>query len=295
MTNRIPHQAVTEHEGITTGFEWITPELAEEILSRNVNNRPLSMRRVRSLVEQIKAGAWSVINQGIGIADNGDLIDGQHRLTAIVLSGTPVMMNVMRGMKKSSAQVIDSGAKRTPSDVFGIAGIPQRKTQSSGTKVYWLYKNHPDKVWNNNVLVPSANGLLEYWHSDIGSERGQQANGIAEYARRSFQPLTASVVYALTLIMEDSGHQHHAIRHFFDKIVTGANLDDLQPTLVWRNSVLNETRKVSFESARTKSSLAWQQILLAQLIKVFNYENDGVRKRLIRTPEFPPMPVVERA
>ncbi len=42
----------------------------------------------------MREGHWDTTHQGIAIASDGTLVDGQHRLLAIVESGVTVRMNV---------------------------------------------------------------------------------------------------------------------------------------------------------------------------------------------------------
>ena len=62
----------------------ITPPMAALLLGNNGANRKLNKRHVDFLSDQIKSGKWQKIGQTIVIAKDGTLMDGQHRLTAIV-------------------------------------------------------------------------------------------------------------------------------------------------------------------------------------------------------------------
>lgn len=76
------------------------------------------------MARDIKEGHWDSTHQGIAIASDGTLIDGQHRLLAIVEAGKSVKMNVTFNATKSSH--IDSGTIRTMSNrlQMGEEGIP---------------------------------------------------------------------------------------------------------------------------------------------------------------------------
>lgn len=64
--------------------ETITPELAADLLSRNMKNRPVSQQRVRKYMAAMVAGKWLLNGEAIKISIDGRLIDGQHRLKAII-------------------------------------------------------------------------------------------------------------------------------------------------------------------------------------------------------------------
>jgi hypothetical protein len=92
--------------------EKITPQRATEYLAKNSGNRGLRPSHVDYLAEQIASGHWQVSPQGIAFSDTGRLLDGQHRLAAIVQSGISVEMRVTTGCHEDTFKVLDGGLKR---------------------------------------------------------------------------------------------------------------------------------------------------------------------------------------
>lgn len=92
------------------GYE-ISPEQAAKWLERNDNNRNVNVAKVKKMAKDMREGHWDTTHQGIAIASDGTLVDGQHRLLAIVESGVTVRMNVTFNAAKS--QHIDSGNIRS--------------------------------------------------------------------------------------------------------------------------------------------------------------------------------------
>ena len=70
-----------------TKQQKITPELAREILKGNSKNRKIRQQRVDYLADEMKNGRWQISHQGICIATDGRVLDGQHRLLAVIQSG----------------------------------------------------------------------------------------------------------------------------------------------------------------------------------------------------------------
>jgi hypothetical protein len=63
----------------------VTPEIAEYILKvANCNNRNISKATVDSYVNDIWNGAWKDNGERVKFGKDGNLRDGQHRLSAIV-------------------------------------------------------------------------------------------------------------------------------------------------------------------------------------------------------------------
>lgn len=89
----------------------VTPALAKQWLEKNTNNRNVNFAKVKKMAKDMREGHWDTTHQGIAIATDGTLVDGQHRLMAVVESGVTVRMNVTFNAPKS--QHIDSGNSRS--------------------------------------------------------------------------------------------------------------------------------------------------------------------------------------
>lgn len=103
-----------------TVTEIIGPVEAERYLARNLSNRKLRKQTVEQLAGVIRRGWWQTTHQGIAFDVDGNLLDGQHRLKAIVLSGMAVEITVTRGLQKSAFTVIDVGLKRNFNDLLDV-------------------------------------------------------------------------------------------------------------------------------------------------------------------------------
>jgi succinate dehydrogenase flavin-adding protein (antitoxin of CptAB toxin-antitoxin module) len=95
----------------------ITPEIASKFLEYNVSNRPILKQHVKKLAADMVADRWETTHQGIAIAGTIErpvrLLDGQHRLSAIIQSNKPVLMLVCENMTEEAFKHIDAGKTRT--------------------------------------------------------------------------------------------------------------------------------------------------------------------------------------
>lgn len=98
----------------------VTPDQATEWLDKAAKNRKINNRRVAMYAAAMKRGDWMLTNQGIAIDEFEMLIDGQHRLRAIVEADLPVELLVIRATTNKSQLVLDQGLKRTPHDQVGL-------------------------------------------------------------------------------------------------------------------------------------------------------------------------------
>jgi hypothetical protein len=127
-----------------TTVKEITPQWAKKILeTRNPRNRRLSEAFVAKLARDISAGAFVTTHQGIAFDTNGDLLDGQHRLAAIVLANKPVVMPMSTGIETThrlngasinTFEVIDGGKPRGVGQMLQMAGYANGNRVAAITK-----------------------------------------------------------------------------------------------------------------------------------------------------------------
>lgn len=109
--------------------QWmdVTPEMAKRWLANNFRNRPLAEDTVIAYSRDMLAGAWVPTHQGIAFNDRDELIDGQHRLHAIIRAGVTVRMMVtfglaskIEGSQMTTMDAVDRGRTRSVADQLKI-------------------------------------------------------------------------------------------------------------------------------------------------------------------------------
>jgi hypothetical protein len=98
----------------------VTPAMAAQWLEGNVDNRRIRQHKVRQWSIVIRQGRWKLTHQGIALDENGHLLDGQHRLTAIVETGIAVPMMVAFNAPRETFADIDIQEPRSVGDVSGV-------------------------------------------------------------------------------------------------------------------------------------------------------------------------------
>lgn len=78
-------------------MEEITPEIAQLMLGKTLNNRNLNEKVISIFARDMQEGRWALTGDPIKLDRDGNLIDGRHRLRAIVVSGVRVTLPVTRG------------------------------------------------------------------------------------------------------------------------------------------------------------------------------------------------------
>lgn len=102
----------------------ITPDLARAWLSTQHPNRPINRSHVKSLAGVISQGHWEVTHQGIAFDNSNRLVDGQHRLCAVIMADQPVFMMVAFGVDVGVAlRGVDRSKPRSAAQSLQLSGI----------------------------------------------------------------------------------------------------------------------------------------------------------------------------
>lgn len=126
----------------------ITPECATSWLRANRNNRPVRRRHVDFIAKQILDGEWQINGQTIIISEHENVMDGQHRLLAVIESGRQIQSLVVYGVNEQAFKTIDTGAIRTGADALCLEfpEISVATLRAASTAVGWCKRLEDGKV-----------------------------------------------------------------------------------------------------------------------------------------------------
>lgn len=117
-----PIQPSMTSSKVTSDIEDVDPVTAARWLGGNQTNRNLRPALVAKYASDMRNGQWIMAGEPIKFDSEGSLLDGQHRLAAIVKSDLTVEMMVVRGLPAQSRVVMDSGSARTAGDQLHMLG-----------------------------------------------------------------------------------------------------------------------------------------------------------------------------
>jgi hypothetical protein len=155
----------------------LTPEMAMAMLEHNQLNRPLNDQHVQRISRQITAGKWRFNGDTIKIADSGDVLDGQHRLWAIIESKIAVETIVVHGIERDAFATIDTLRKpRSGADTIALNGA-SRYRNIIASALTWMLR------WQRGALEGYTAPQNKIENSDI-EEAFQAHPGIARAVER---------------------------------------------------------------------------------------------------------------
>lgn len=256
---------------IVAEMEAITPEAAKALLKTNVSNRKLVERTINLYALDMQNGDWDGENgEAIKVAIDGTLLDGQHRLEAVVKAGVTVELLVVRGLARKAQETMDVGRKRSASDTFLLRGEANTTALSAILRRVVLW-DKGDRKFREPVTLAEMSAKLEAYP---GLRRSAD---VACRTNRAFKYLpTSSIGVAHHLTMQINGE---LAPWFFERIADGADLHTGHPVLVLRDRALRDV---------TQGNRANDVRALAYIIRAWNlYRKGETVTRLQHAPDAP--------
>lgn len=245
----------------------LTPKAASAMLDKNIKNRKLSNRNYATLVRAMTNGEWELNGEAIKVDVDGFILDGQHRLHAVVESGVTIRTFIIEGLPSSTQDTMDTGKSRGLSDVLSIRGEANHTTIASIVRRVFLYRRHGLRSATLSSYPTTVKETLRFfdnneWIRDLASPSAR----IGRAAK-----LPASLTGLLMVAFSDIDKTD--ADDFFEKLSTGAGIASNSPILVLRDTL----RKFHDSKGATN-----QTHLAAITIKAWNKYRDGETASILR-------------
>lgn len=102
--------------------KYVTPEMAAQWLRSNTANRKPSKAAIKRWAQIMRAHAWKLCSDAIAFDVDGVLINGQHRLMAVIETGMTQPFLVANNFPAGSKEACDIGKKRQLHEILTIGG-----------------------------------------------------------------------------------------------------------------------------------------------------------------------------
>lgn len=245
----------------------VTPLLAEQLLSHNPRNRKVNQLWVEHLTSCMERGAMMFTGESIILGTDGRLLDGQHRLHAVVRSGVTTPFVVVFGVDPAAQDAMDVGKSRKVADMISMDGIRYHHAVASAARLALGYP----KV-NNNLPVHRS--------------RAEEAAYVREHAEALEEAATFAYAHQmspgsipvgmLTAAIFIAGDREPVVKRLIEDAHSGVGLSEDSPALALaRWCILQSSRRSSH--ARGTRSDKW-----AVLVRAINAAADGKPVKQLR-------------
>ena len=236
---------------IKWSLEEVTAERAKNDLEKGSKNRAVYRTLVQFFYNQMKKGKWFLTPEPIMYNEKGQLIDGQHRLHALVKYGKPLRFWVAHKVPQELFKYLNQGKSRTGFDSLTSAGYKNASTLAPVVRMIFVLTNQffkrKQRISNDEILetLEELYDLPEY----VDSMREL----ISKSGYKKLYPISLSC--ALYYIWGKESWD------FWANFYTGLNLSADDPITAFRNRMLESmnstTMKFNQEAKIRLASKAW--------------------------------------
>lgn len=229
--------------------ETIGPDAAARYLAHNVGNRNIVGSHVAAMVRDIAEGRWMFNAQPICFSRSGRLLNGQHRLSAVIEGGQPIEAVVMRGLPEEAFETYDKQAKKAPAVDEMFTDFGDKPLISAAAVLLWKREKRPAGQGNARPTAAEVRDVIrdnpEFMKLRAFSRK------MVRYGRSS------AMLYAAHRVLRDDP-QLGAL--FLDRFETGAELPAGHPILRLRDRLLSLRDVKADQNAQIDEVLgAWER------------------------------------
>ncbi len=220
----------------------ITKEIAFDLLTLNDDeaNRERKDWNVDLYTREMLEKNWHYNGDPIRFSKSLKLLDGQHRLWAIYLSGKAQVFPIVLNLPEKAFSYIDIGLNRNSTDVFKIKGHKGISTQLGyAVKFIILFEKH--SVVSGAIREKTiTNQDLMRWSAD--KEKVDTLIKFIEHAKLNLKPkapfFTPGQWAALYYILNSLPGMSTRARRFVDSLADGIDTAKRSPIRVCREQLM---------------------------------------------------------
>lgn len=261
----------------------VTPALAKKYLETNTdNNRRVKPRRVDFYATEMIEGRWvEMTGESLKFDKAGKLIDGQHRLLALIKANKTYHFLVVTNLAKETFEVIDTGSNRSTADIFHISGVKNGHQLSAGVKFYaGLTAGYLDPHTSSKADLKLSNKMLldiyeqepEYWQ-DWCKKAVRWYNGFSKI-------LPGSFILGFAVLLNKHSKHKGKIDDFFEELCMDLAM----------SSPIRTLRKVLVEDKLKRSEKLPPSFKLIYLMKTWNAYVTGKDMKTLKFQADEPQP-----
>lgn len=248
-----------------------------------------TQRNVRELVVQRYAddmanGRWIYTGTPIQVGTDGSLLDGQHRLLAIVESGARLKFDVRYNIDPAAMTAIDIGAIRGLGDFLKMRGITKPTHAAAIINKLWRWDHRGTFVQSTGTVGDKATiqQALRY-----AVDHEDELREAVRFIQRPYMSMFGWGTTLATVYTIFSRIDREDAEHFFGKFLTGAGLPPESVILNLRNRLTelrNSVMKPRSQYIAAITIKAWNAFREGTSVKVLTWRSGGASPEIFPQP-----------
>lgn len=119
----------------TSELVLVSPRMAtDELEIHNNMNREIRASDVDALARKMENNEWADNGETVTYDTKGEIVNGQHRYAAVVKSGKPQWLWIIRGVKPEARPTVDDNRRRSFADDLTMNGIARGRDLEAITR-----------------------------------------------------------------------------------------------------------------------------------------------------------------
>lgn len=249
-------------------IEVITPAMAAQMLGTSAGNRPLRKTAINRYARDMIADKWVLNGEGIKFDGAGRLVDGHHRLSAVILAQKPQTFLVVRNVPQDAMLTLDTGIGRSFHDASIVAGKSYDQRVGPIARVWYRYQSDRSTGFGPQASHQELEQIVEEHPTIVESARFiSRLKTVCKYCVPSVQ----GFVHAYTSEKYDREMSDIFMRDLND----GAKLDEFSPIFVLRRAFVEDDRRIEHYRVLAYTIKAWNAWMAGVKMKVVHWRNSG--------------------
>lgn len=204
--------------------------MLDNLPNNGIKQRKVNDKTVSLYARAMEKGDWKLNGEPIIISSKNTLINGQHRMSAVIKSGMTVSFLIVRGVDEQAMPTIDGVRPRTAKDILSIYGYANASVLGTAAKCILIYRNFGDfqnggsRAFSNTEILelvkrhPELCHSTSYIHSKNINIASRGALAAIHYLTNQISPDDANI--------------------FFAKLISGIGLDKDDPVRLLRERLI---------------------------------------------------------
>lgn len=217
----------------TDAFVRVTPAKAAYWLEHyNNKNRGMRPRYTQGLARDMTNGSWEVNDiEPISFGKDGNLIEGQHRLAAVVAARCPIRFMCLVNRNPVLRQVIDQGRSRSAADVLRMRGVPHASRVAAIVRYILILSYGNPWAWSRHSITNAEIATFVQEHPEVFDCLNMVPNSLEVTLYRTSRVPVACCYYFRQVDEE-------ATIRFFTGLAAGIGVSTYDPLVALRRYLL---------------------------------------------------------